>query len=101
MRGLTLTLAGGVDATSLRFFCDARRTMGRIVLKFCIAYEASFAQLLLRKNCPAHIRSRSYDVTKGTRSGHFCEKYRNMTHYVEGDIDDEEASFDLFMSELT
>ena len=36
----------GVDATPLRFFCDAPQTMRRIVLKLCIAYGASFAQLL-------------------------------------------------------
>ena len=47
---LTLALAGGgcVDATPLRFFCDAPRTMRRIVLKFCIAYGASSAQLLVK-----------------------------------------------------
>ena len=27
----------------------ARRTMSRVVLKFCIAYGASFAQLLVKK----------------------------------------------------
>ena len=32
----------------LRFFCDAPRTMRPIVLKFCIAYGASFAQLLVK-----------------------------------------------------
>ena len=46
---LTLALAGGVDATPLEIFCDARRTMKRIVLKFCIAYGASVAQLLKKK----------------------------------------------------
>ena len=38
----------GVDAPP-EFFCDAPRTMRRIVLKFCIAYKASFAQLLVKK----------------------------------------------------
>ena len=33
----------------LRLFCDAPRTMRRIVLKFFIAYGASFAQLLVNK----------------------------------------------------
>ena len=27
-----------------------------------------------KKFWPGHVRSRSYDVTRGTRSGHFCEK---------------------------
>ena len=41
---------GGVDATTpLKFFRDAPRTMRRIVLKFCIAYGASFAHLLVKK----------------------------------------------------
>ena len=39
---------GGVDATPLRFSCYGRRTMRRIVLKFCIAYRATFAQLLVK-----------------------------------------------------
>ena len=33
----------------LRFVCETPRTMRRIVLKFCIAYGASFAQLLVKK----------------------------------------------------
>ena len=38
---------GGVDATlPLRLFCDARRTMSRIVLEFYIAHGASLTQLL-------------------------------------------------------
>ena len=47
-----LTLAhvgGGLVQPPLRFFCDAPRTMRRIVLKFCTAYGASFAQLLIKK----------------------------------------------------
>ena len=44
-----------------------------------------------------HVRSRSYDVTRGTRSGHFL---REIAEYgtLEGDI---EASFDYFRAELT
>ena len=65
---------GGWMSPPLRFFCDAPRSMRRIVLKFGIAYGASFAQLLI-KNWPGHVRSQRYDVTRGTRSGHFfCEK---------------------------
>ena len=73
-RVLTLALAGGGCPPPLRFFCDAPRTMRRIVLKFCIAYGTSFAQRLVKKCWPGHVRSRSYDVRRGTRSGHFCER---------------------------
>ena len=43
---LTLARAGGIDATPHELFWNDCRTAGRIVLKFCIAYGASFAQLL-------------------------------------------------------
>ena len=45
--GLTLALAGG-SMRPPEIFCDASRTMRRIVLKFCIAYGESFAQLLVK-----------------------------------------------------
>ena len=50
---LTLALAGVnisvvTVPTPLSFVCDACRTMSQIVLKFCTAYEASFAQLLVK-----------------------------------------------------
>ena len=70
---LTLALAEGVDVTPMSFFCDARRTIGQIVLKFSIVFGASFAQLVVT-NWPGHVSSQSYDVTKGTRSTHFCAK---------------------------
>ena len=37
---------GSMHPTLSFFFCDARQTMSQIVLKFCMAYGASFAQLL-------------------------------------------------------
>ena len=40
---------GGGSMRRLSFFCDARRTIRRIVLKFCTAYGESFAQLLVKK----------------------------------------------------
>ena len=56
---LTLVLAGkGSMQPPRNCFCDARRPMSRIVLKFCIAYEASCAQLLLKK------MTGSYQVTE-------------------------------------
>ena len=46
---LTLDLAGGsMRPPPPEFFCDARRTMCRIVPKFCIAYRTFFAQLLVK-----------------------------------------------------
>ena len=42
---LTLALAGG-RCDPPDFFCNARQAM--IMLKFCIAYGASFAQLLVK-----------------------------------------------------
>ena len=39
------------------------------MLKFSIAYVASFAQLLVKKNWSGQVRSRSYDVTKGPTFG--------------------------------
>ena len=67
------------------------------MLKFCIAYGASFEQLLVKNFLPGHVRSRNYDVTRGTRLGHFL---REIAEYgtLEGNI---EASFDYFRSELT
>ena len=74
-RTLTLALAGGsMRPRPWGFFCHAPRTMRRIVLKFCTAYGASFAQFLVNKFWLGHVRSRNYDVTRGTRSGNFCEK---------------------------
>ena len=48
---LALARAGGVDATPPpnEFFWNGFRTAGRIAPKFCIAYGASFAQLLAKK----------------------------------------------------
>ena len=42
--------------------------------EICLPYGASFAQLLVEKFWSGHVRPRSYDITRGTRSGHFCEK---------------------------
>ena len=42
-------------------FCDARRTMSRIVLKFYIAYGASFAQLLVKKLTRGQFHQRKTD----------------------------------------
>ena len=46
-----------------RFFYNDRRTGGRIALKFCIAYGASFAQLWAIFVSPGPVRSHGYDVT--------------------------------------
>ena len=84
------------DATLLRFFCDAPRTMKRNVLKFSIAYGASVAQLLVKK------LTGSCQVTELWRHKWYKVRpfLRGISKYgsLEGDI---EASFDYFRSELT
>ena len=81
---------------TLSFFCDASRTMRRIVLKFCIAHGASFAQLLVKK------LTGSCQVMELGRHNRYKVRpfLREIAEYgiLEGDI---EASFDYFRSELT
>ena len=67
---LTLARArGGGDANPHELFWNGRRTAERIAMKFCVAYRASFEQLLTKKNWPGKVRSPSYDVIRGTASG--------------------------------
>ena len=73
--------------------------MSRIVLNFCIAYGASFAQLLVKKFdrvMPGH-RAMTLQEVQGQAI------LREMAEYctLEGDIDHDEISFDYFRSELT
>ena len=79
------------------FFCDAPRTMRRIVLKFWIADGASFAQFLVKKSLTG-----SCQVTELWRHKRYKVRpfLREIAEYgtLEGDI---EASFDYFRSELT
>ena len=96
---LTLVLAGGSRCNPpWVFFCDARRNMSRIVLKFCITYEAFFTQLLVKK------LSASYQVMELWRHKRYKVRpfLREIAEYstLEGDIEHEEASFELFRSEL-
>ena len=63
----------------LRFFWGAPRAVRRSALKLGIAYGASFANLLVKKFWSGHVRSRSYDVIRGTASGRFFGKLRNHT----------------------
>ena len=37
-------------------------------------------QLLAKENWPGHVKSRNYDVTKGIRLAHFCEKWQTFAH---------------------
>ena len=61
-----------IDATPPHeFFWAGRHIVWRIVLKFSIAYGASFAQLLVKKNWSGQVRSRSYDVIRGTTFARF------------------------------
>ena len=92
---------GGVMRPSLRFiFCDARRTMSRIVLQFCIVYGASFAQLLVKKKMTG-----SCQVTELRR--HKRHKVRSFLREkadycaLEGDVGYDEGYLDYIRSELT
>ena len=66
----------GVDTTPLRFFLGGRKTAARSAAKFSIAYGASFAHLLMKKIWSDHVRSRSYDVIRGTASDRFFGNLR-------------------------
>ena len=55
----------GVDTTPMSFFWNDHRTAAEIALKFCMAYGATFQQLLVKK------MSRSDQVT---------ELWRHMTY---------------------
>ena len=49
---------------------------------FGVPDGANLAQLLVKKNWPCQVRSRSYDVIRGTTSGNFTNKsvfYRTLT----------------------
>ena len=56
----------GVDATPTMSFSELHA-----MLKFSIAYGASFAQLLVKKIWSGQVRSRSYDVTREKPSARF------------------------------
>ena len=65
----------------LRFFADSEKTAARSAPGFEVPYGANLAQLMVKK-WPGQIRSRSYDVIRGTTSGNFTNKsvfYRTLT----------------------
>ena len=65
---------------TLRFFLATRRTVSDSLLKFLVPSGASFAQLLVFF-CQGHVRSRSYDVIKGTTSGQIYAKLEIASHW--------------------
>ena len=85
--GLTMSLpfivalVGGVDATPPKVFLGGQKTAARSAAKFSIAYGASFAHLLMKKFWSGHVRSRSYDVIRGTASDRFLGKCRCLHHF--------------------
>ena len=76
VRGLTVARSGGW-CNPHEFFWAGRHTVWRIVLNFSIAYGASFAQLLVKKN--GQVRSRSYDVMRGTFDKISAKSWVNAT----------------------
>ena len=80
---LTLARAGGGGLVQppLRFFLGTRRTFWDSLLKFSVPSGASFAQLLVNKNCQGHVRLQSYDVIKGTTSGQICANLQITSHW--------------------
>ena len=75
---LTRARAGGggggrCDHPPHEFIWNGFQTAGRTSMKFCIAYGASFSQLLT-KNGPGQVRSRSYDVIRGTATYRFFKE---------------------------
>ena len=76
----------------LRFFGNGRRTRSRIVLKFYIAYGASFAQLLIKEN----------DRVMSSHGAMTSQEVRQAIFVINGglecDIEHDKASFDQFRS---
>ena len=93
---LTLALAVGW-MSSLEVFCDAPPTMRRIVLKFCIAYGASFAQLLVKYFDRVMSGHGAMTLQEVQGQAIFLREIAEYDTF-EGDI---KASFDYFRSELT
>ena len=62
----TRPVRGGLMQPPHEFFWTGRHTVWRIVLKLSIAYGTSFAQHLVKKKWSGQVRSRSYDVIRGT-----------------------------------
>ena len=72
--------AGATPPPPLRFFADSEKMAAPP--GFGVPYGANLAQLLVKKNWPGQVRSRSYHVIRGTTSGDFTTKsvfYRTLT----------------------
>ena len=75
---------GGVGATPppLRFFADSKKTAARSAAGFWATLWGKPCAVFGKKNWPGQVRSRSYDVIRGTTSGNFSNKVvlsRNLT----------------------
>ena len=74
---------GGVGATPpLRFFADSKKTAARSAAGFWATLWGKPCAIFGKKNLTDQVRSRSYDVIRGTTSGNFSNKVvfsRNLT----------------------
>ena len=71
---LTLTRSGGSKRPSPKVFLSWRWTIRPIALKLSVTYGVSFPHFLVKQNWSGHVRSRSYDVIRGTASDPFWTK---------------------------
>ena len=80
-----LTLArtgGGCNPLPLRLFADSEKTAARSAAGIWATLWGKPCAIFGKKNWPGQVRSRSYDVIRGTTSGNFSNKVvssRNLT----------------------
>ena len=80
---LTLARTGGLVHPPPWGFSRIAKKRRRVAPPgFGVPYGANLAQFVAKKNWPGQVRSRSYDVIRGTTSGNFSNKVvfsRNLT----------------------
>ena len=87
-----------VDASNP--FWSGLRTAEQIMLKFCVAYVASIAELLQKKVIESgQVRSRSYDDISGTTFDRFSDRNHDLRNLLP--LTEMEALRDLFQKMTT
>ena len=82
VKSYTLARTGGLVQPPLRFFADSEKTAARSAAGFWGTLWGKPCATFGKKNWPGQVRSRSYDVIRGTTSGNFTDKsvfYRTLT----------------------